>query len=310
MRLDNQINALAAEQHSCVATWQLRDLGATWTEIGRLRRSSRWCSQGHDVLVLVGTPPSDLRSALVAVLTSGPGSALSHRSAAALWGIGASYRLLPAHVFRTHDEAEPIGALGTVHQQRSIGDRWLTRFKGLPVVRPELCIYQLCASVAPGRAERALDRAWSMGLVSGRSMQACLTELARRGRNGTSVLRGLLADRAEDHVPPASGLESRFQEIARGFGFSRFRRQVDLGDELDWVGRVDFVDDVDRLVIEIQSEAFHAALSYRRDDSDRRAKHQAAGYTVVEIWDSTVWAEPDVVRQRLLEARARARRVA
>ena len=307
MRLDPQITSLAAEQHSCVAVWQLRRLGASWTEIGRLRRSSRWASASDRVLRLVGGPPSELQLAMVAVLTSGPGSAISHASAAALWNIGASYRLLPAHVFRAHDEAEPIGDLGAVHQLRGIDDRWVTALNGLPVVRPELCVYQLCGSVPFARAERALDRAWSLGLVSGRSLRACLDDLAASGRNGTVALRTVLADRPNDYAPPASGLESRFQDIARDIGFTRFRRQVDLGDADNWVGCVDFVDDLELIVAEIQSEAHHAALSYRRDDAARRAGLEAAGYTVVEIWDTAVWHDPDKVRRQLIDAKRRAR---
>lgn len=245
---------------------------------------------------------------MVAVLTSGPASALSHESAAALWGLGTSYRLLPPHVYRAHDEADSISGFGDVHRQRGICERWVTKLNNLPVVRPELCIYQLCGAVAFGRAERALDRAWSKGLVSGRSLRACLGDLACRGRNGTVALRTLLAERPIDYVPPASGLEARFQTIAKSFGFSRFRRQVDLGSESDWVGRVDFVDDVDLVVVEVQSEAFHAALSYRRDDADRRARLEALGYTFVEIWDTSIWHRPTEVGAALFDARRRARR--
>ena len=108
-------------------------------------------------------------------------------------------------------------------------------FNGIAVVRPELCIYQVCGLVHPGRAERALDTGLSMSLVTVQSMRNCLAELRRRGRNGTSVLEGLLEARPLDYVAPASGLEARFIEVIGG----DWRRQIDSGGEL-WAGRVDF----------------------------------------------------------------------
>jgi very-short-patch-repair endonuclease len=43
------------------------------------------------------------------------------------------------------------------------------------------------------------------------------------------------------------------------------------------------------------SEAFHAALSYERDDKVRREKLEADGFVVKEIWDTDVWTRPDLV---------------
>src|SRR5258705_508559 len=77
----------------------------------------------------------------------------------------------------------------------------------------------------PKRAERALDTGLSMGLVTIPSMEVCLRELRRQGRNGTIVLDDLLRVRPIDYVAPATGLEARFQEIV-GPGW---RRQVDSG---------------------------------------------------------------------------------
>ena len=42
MRLDDSINELAAGQHSLIATWQLRALGAGKTEVDRLSNGRRW----------------------------------------------------------------------------------------------------------------------------------------------------------------------------------------------------------------------------------------------------------------------------
>jgi len=190
------------------------------------------------------------------------------------------------------------GDVGHIFQRRGIPDHWITTYRGIRVVRPELCIYQLCGLVYPARAERALDTALSMGLVTVRSMKTCLEQLRRQGRNGTSVLAELLDQRPLDYAPPATGLEARFMEVVRG----DWRRQVDSGGEL-WAGRVDFRHRVHPVIIEVQSERYHGALSFRRDDEARRAKLEAAGFVVAEVWDRQLWYAPgearDIVRDAL-----------
>src|SRR5262245_13150071 len=138
MRLDGSIKSLAASQHSCVATWQLRELGASSKEITRLRRSKGWDEMARGVLCLVGAPASERQTACAAVLEGGPDAALARESSAALYGVGASYRLLPADVMLRHGHAGHSESIGHARPLTGIGDRWITRVDGIRVVRPEL----------------------------------------------------------------------------------------------------------------------------------------------------------------------------
>ena len=74
-----------------------------------------------------------------------------------------------------------------------------------------------------------------------------------------------------------------------------WRRQVDLGSEERWCGRVDFVRDDLALVVEVQSERYHSALTDQAHDAARRANLDAAGFTVVEVWDVQLWHAKHVV---------------
>jgi hypothetical protein len=291
MRLDRVIDELAASQHACVAVWQLRTLGASATEITRLRRSPQWQPLSQRVLVRKGAPSTPDQRACAAVLEAGPDAALASFSAAAVWGVGARYRLLPACVMAHRPTASFRGDVGHIYPRCGISARWVTTHMGIGVVRPELCVYQLCGLVHPGRAERALDTALSMGLVTIASLRACLEELAKQGRNGTVLLRELLEVRPIDYVPVATGLEARFVEVV-GPGW---RRQVDSGGEM-WAGRVDFRHQVHPVIIEVQSERYHGSLSSRRDDEIRRDKLEAAGFIVEEAWDRQLWHAPNEVR--------------
>jgi very-short-patch-repair endonuclease len=147
-----------------------------------------------------------------------------------------------------------------------------------------------------------------MRLMSGRSARRCLDDLARRGRNGTVVYREIIKARGPDYVPPASGLESRVMELARDVGV-RFRRQVDVGGD-HWDGRVDFLAEDAPLVLEVQSEMFHASLCDRAVDELRRKQLEADGFDWCEIWDSDVWTRPrwaaETMRRAVLAAKSHA----
>ena len=305
MRHDDEIRALASAQHSVIAGWQARQLGVTATELNRLRKSRMWEPVGTRCLRLLGSVDSDGQRAMVAVLDAGPLGVLSHRSAAAWWGIP-GYRLRPLHVSQQDERSGPKASTAQLHRLVTIPEKWVTTLDSIPIVRPELVVYQLCGSVHPGKAERSLDAAWSMRLLSGPSARAVLNELARSGRNGTTVLRQLLDDRGDDYIPPASGLENRFQSIIRDVGITSMRRQVDSGGE-HWIGRVDFSDSELPLIVEVQSERHHTALVDVRADEARVKALVEAGYIVVPVWDVDVWHRPTLVIAAVQEGRVAAR---
>ncbi|MCU1372993.1 MAG: hypothetical protein JWO68_279, partial [Actinomycetia bacterium] len=68
-------------------------------------------------------------------------------------------------------------------------------------------------------------------------------------------------------------------------------------------GRVDFKDPELPLIVEIQSEKYHTSLVDKAADAARKARQEAAGFTVVEVWDFEVWHQPHVARERIRKAR-------
>lgn len=144
------------------------------------------------------------------------------------------------------------------------------------------------------RGERLVERLWSMRLFSGGSLARFLDDVPLRGVRGSAAVRRYFVARGVDYRPPDSGLESRFDQITREAGIT-FRRQVDTGDEDHWTGRVDFLHEHLPLVVEIQSEAHHSSLVDREADRLRLRALRRAGFTVVEITDTTVWSDPGAV---------------
>jgi very-short-patch-repair endonuclease len=85
----------------------------------------------------------------------------------------------------------------------------------------------------------------------------------------------------------------------------RLRRQVETGDDERWLARVDFRDEVLPLVVEVQSEELHSAPVDKVHDAHRLEALRKAGFEVVEVTDLQVWHEPDLVTDKVREARLR-----
>ena len=279
---------LAERQHGVVAKRQLRTAGLSFASIRSLAHSRQWEEMSSEVLRRVGSPPSDDQSTMAGILDCGSTAVLSHRSAAAWWGL-TGFDLLPATVTRTASSRRSSD-LATVHRVRVLPPKWVTTLRGGPIVRPEMLALQLYAVCNAKRAERAVERLWSMRLLSGPSIGVFLDDVGARGRNGTAGLRRYLEVRGPNYVPSASSLESRAGQILGDAGIA-VRQQVDAGSEV-WVGRVDFCHVEQPLVIEVQSEMYHGALIDQQADEHRLARLRAAGFEVVEVTDEQVWNRP------------------
>jgi very-short-patch-repair endonuclease len=292
MRLDKALLDLAAEQRSCVADWQVREMGGTRQELWRLRSSKLWTPVGSRVLVLAGVPHDELVLASAAVLAAGPGAVLSHGSAASHWGVP-GFRLLPAAVSQVSGHATRRQRLGYVHDLVEVPARWVTKLNGVAIVRPELAAYQVAGEVHPLKAERTFDAFAVRGLLSGASAAACLEDLQRRGRNGTVLYRDIIKARGNDYARPASNVESRMKQLGEVAGI-KLRRQVNLGgDSFD--GRVDFYEDDAKIVFEVLSEMYHWALCDREADAIRRKKLESDGFRVCDLWDTDIWSRGEWV---------------
>lgn len=296
-----------AESHNgVVSAHVLRTLGVSTSAIRSIRGSRHWVEVVHGVFVRTGAPATTERDLTIAVLAAGPGAALSHEPGFWLWGL-TWCRTDPVHVVRTARKGpRPDGVV--VHTVRLLPGSWVTELRGVTVARPELLAMQAFATMPPGRAERLVERMWSMRLLSGASLQRFTEEMGRSGRNGISGLREYIDARPGDYLPSASNIETRTMQILRD-AWIQVRRQVDVGTGEVWTGRVDFVVDGLPIVIEVQSQAHHRALTDVESDTRRRAALEAAGWIWVEVWDTEVWSSPEIVvakvRAAIAEARAR-----
>jgi very-short-patch-repair endonuclease len=305
MDLLRRVQQTCERQLGLVLVEQVRAAGLTRSALRHSIASGRFERLTRRVLRAGGAPASDRQSVLAAVLDASPQAFACGATAAALWAVP-GYRLTPVHVARPAGLTGRRSGMAVLHELACLRADHVTVLDRVPVVRPELVVLQLCADEHPDRAARALDNLWRRRLTSGRSLRCTLDELAKQGRNGVRAIRELLDERGDDYVPPDSNLERRFKAVLERACEPGMRRQVDSGGDR-WVGRVDFRDPQLPLVVEVQSELYHSALTDRVADAARVAALRSAGFEVVEVSEEQVWHHPAEVVQAVRAARGRLR---
>ncbi len=305
MTEEHAVRELASRQHGLVSRRQLRERGWPPPTISRRIDDGVFLVLSKRVLRIAGSPETDHSSAMAAVLDSAPGAAVSHRSAAAMWSLP-GFRLHPVEVLgdrrRVNHGDHP---LAVVHQPRRLLAHHVVELDRIPVTTPSRMLFDLAGSpeIHPLRLERLLDTCWSRHLVSHASLTSMLSDLARKGRSGITLMRVLLDARPPDHRPPDSSSEARFQELARSIGLTGFERQTDVGDEHCWIGRVDFFDQRRRLLVEVDSAMYHGSLTDQAADEIRHSRLRLAGLRVMSVSDFDLFHRSDDVLARLCALR-------
>lgn len=179
----------------------------------------------------------------------------------------------------------------------------VTEVRGIPIATLPRTLFDIAPLVHEDRLDAIIDRliAKSPGVLEG--LRSMLPELAQRGRPGIAVMRRQLAKRPVGYVPVASGLERRFEKLAKEAGVRQLRRQVDVGGH-EWIGRVDFVDDL-TLLYEVDSILHHTTPGDVARDAARDRALKAAGFAdVVRVPEEDIWYHPGRAVARVRAARA------
>ncbi len=281
--LDAWIAALAARQHGVFSRAQITAHGATRWKIGARLASGRWVELHPFVYALAGSPETYEQGLVAAVLGLPPGSVASRRAAAALHGFpGFKPTVLEASTPKPRRRTVALAGV-TVHYSTLIPDAHRKTVSGIPTTTVARTLFDLGATVHPGRVARAVDNCLARKWVTMPALWRVLDDLAIQGRNGTCAMREILMERGEGYVAPASELEADFLALLRRAGLPLPAREVDLGDADQWIGRVEFVYRAERVLIEVDSRLHHSALLDFEHDRERDNTFAAEGYRVLRI---------------------------
>jgi Protein of unknown function (DUF559) len=282
---------LATAQGGAVSREQLRGLGVSndaidyGVRLGRLHCVFRGVyALGHEAL----TPKGRLTAA---VLACGPEAAISHRSAAIWWGFWRGPQ--PQGVEVTVPGRSRKGQRGLdLHLVRGLDPRDRTMRHGVPITKPARTFLDLAETVPLWRLRLAIDEGDRRGLFDPDAVHRLLRRSP--GRKGLKPL-GLLLGNLRDEPLIRSELELLFAELCDAHDLPRPQTNVEvMGHEVDalWPAQ--------RVIVELDSRAFHLNGAAFERDRRRDAILLAAGYRVMRVTHRQLREEPAAVARRLL----------
>jgi very-short-patch-repair endonuclease len=298
-RVDMALAALAARQHGVVSSAQLLTLGLDTRAVhhraatGRLHRIHRGVyAVGHESLSF------DARR-MAAVLACGDEALLSHRSAAAAWGLRETSRARWDITTPRRGRRSLPGM--DLHTARSLAPDDATVLRGIPITSVPRTLVDLAAVLSADALERVVHQAEVLRLLDVAAVGAVLARSA--GRRGTGRLRVLLAQPSPG--PTRSALEERFLGVIRAARLPTPRLNAHVATAESLV-EVDVLWPRHRVIVELDGAAAHQTRGAFQADRRRDAALAAEGYVVVRLtWQRVTRERGDVVRQlrRLLDLR-------
>lgn len=233
---------------------------------------------------------------MAAVLACGEGAALSHRSAAALWGVGKEDRgrIDVSIQRRCRHQRAGIRAMS----RPSLRAEDITRRNGIPVTRPARTLVDLATELDPIALERLVNEVDKHDLIDPETLRSALSSFA--GEPGVRTLRALL-DRHTFRLSD-SDLEIFFRAIAVEAGLPQPLTKARVNGY-----EVDFFWPELGLVVETDGLRYHRTASEQTRDRRRDQAHVSTGLTQLRFTHWQVKHEPASVRQVLRQTVQRLR---
>jgi hypothetical protein len=215
---------------------------------------------------------------LAAVLVAGPDAVVSHRAAAALFGLR---RVTCQSVEVTvPDRRAPKRAGVTAHRSDRLTAADLTRIGIVPVTSPARTLLDLSGVIDRSRLAGALDDVVVRHLASLATVERLLDRFAGQRRPGATLLAELVAERRLGVKPSETGLEDELLEVLRAGGLPAPVRQFVLPLPGGGTARFDGAYPELLLGLEADGDAYHKGLLDRMRDEARDGQCRELGWTV------------------------------
>lgn len=288
---------LAERQHGVVSAGQLYSLGLSEDQVGQRVRAG-WLHRVHRGVYAVGHRRLSrlgvwMAAVLAARVPRGRMAALSHRSAAELWGIlraAAPAPRPPEILIRARNPRPRPGMV--VRSSTTLAREEVTSCDGIPCTTPARTLLDLAAVAGRRELERAMDEADYLRLCDARELAALAHR--HRGRAGTALVAAVLDSHDVGSTLTRSELEERFLALCRDARLPAPRVNAPLAGLT-----VDFLWPGAGVVVEVDGRSAHATRRAFQDDRDRDSLLAARNYLPIRFtwWDVT--RRPRVVMNRL-----------
>ena len=231
---------------------------------------------------------------MAALLASGSGAVLSHRSAAALWGLTKPERRTDVSAQRDRRNRKGV----RVHRPTQLPRGDLTKRHGIPVTKPARTLIDLAEVTSRRPLERALDEAHRLRLCTEAGLRAAIAR--QPGRIGGARLAVVLDEHDVGSTATENDFEELFLAICDDHGIPRPRCQ-------EWLMgyRVDFLWPEERVVVETDGRTTHTTIRAFEADRARDNELGSADWAVRRFTWRQLTNEPDWVAAKVQEALAR-----
>jgi very-short-patch-repair endonuclease len=284
---------LAGVQHGLVGRWQLEEMGVGREAIGRRVRTGRLHPVHRGVYAVGHTVLTQHGRWMAAVLACGPESVLSHRSAAALWGIRRPGGGAIDVTLRPKSRPPP-GVKR--HASKLLPSDEVTVRDGIPVTTVPRTVLDLAAISPIEVVEFAIKEAEFLRHYDSLSLQDLVDRYP--GRRGITRVRAAIDARRERPTGRAhSPLEERFVPFLRRhrLPLPRLNAWIDLGErrfQVDCLWP-------NRQIVELDGWQGHGTRSAFIDDRARDRRLRVAGYEVTRLTWSQLDHEPTAIADDL-----------
>jgi very-short-patch-repair endonuclease len=277
-----------------VGLWQLVELGLDARIVDKRVAAGRLHRIHQGVYAVGHTATSPNQQRMAAVLACGPDAVLSHRSAAALWGIRQSSGTridvtAPGRRGRT-----PAGI--AAHRDASLTEADRTKIEGIPCTSLARTLLDLAAIVSPRQLRNAVTQAEVQRVFD---LEALREVIGRsRGRRGVARLKAAIAHHDPREQLARYELERRFLRLCRraDLPMPEVNASLFVGGDLIMP---DFLWRDAGLVVESDGREVHGTVSAFEADRRRDQRLTVAGWTVIRCTWRQVMNQPHQLSQTI-----------
>ncbi|HKZ12717.1 MAG TPA: type IV toxin-antitoxin system AbiEi family antitoxin domain-containing protein [Solirubrobacterales bacterium] len=295
---------LAARQEGVLARNQVEALGITSRQVDGLVRDGRLLPVFHGVFAL-GRDAPGARARMRAAALACPGAVISHRSAAALLGIGKEAPVV-VDLIPTVERGRRIAGIKP-HRVPYPGRSESGYVHGIPVTSVARTIVDLAGTYGEERLRETVELAATERLLDPKAIDAVLANGPKR--RGAPCLRRIVDEwrpvaETAKHATFRSLFEAKLLPLvaAAGLPLPRFNAPVRTAEQ---VLEVDLLWEKERFVVEADSRKHHGIeVAFERDHL-RARELIAAGYRILGVtWREAETEAPAVfavIRQELAQ---------
>jgi len=270
---DELSSAIAARQFGLVTREQALRAGLTPDCIKGRLGVGRWEHRLPRVYAMAGSPETWEQRAMAAQLWAGPGAALSHLTAAAIWHLRERRPLVIDLI--THRNIRAPGV--RVHRSQ-LSSNDVVRVGAFVLTSGARTIIDLAGVVDEARLENCLEHALHDRLLDLSQLRAQLQQVGSKGRRGAGVLHQLLDIRDSAAAPAESDVETLLFRVVRKARLPLPERQHCVWDDKEFVARIDFAYPDVLLATPVDSYKWHSRRHVWEKDIDQRNWLQSLGW--------------------------------